>query len=201
MNMILSEKMTDTSNENEISSVYSEESDIAEEYTEEEFDEEDYDDELSEEDSDFYIDPEAIFASAKKATPKITSIFPVNREKLYINKIYKLLQKLTADNADEETICDVAENIEDRLQKTEELIEETQSEEYPPEQEEIHKALSEAFEKYHQGLTDFLEFLTTPSEDLLIQSFNMISRADSITEDIQESIKNKLEFNTISSVG
>jgi hypothetical protein len=173
-----------------------EEDEITQEENYEELSEEEYEEEVEE----LFVDPNEIFAAARTAAKKVARTFPTNREKFYTYKVYQQFKKLIAEDAKEEVIDEVGEDLDHRLEKIEKILIECENEKYPKAQEEMHTALLEAFNNYYDGLSCFLEFLNEPEQESIINAFKLLYKADAAIEEIQESIKSKLEFSSISSL-
>lgn len=176
---------------------YNEEDDITDE---EEIYDELSDEEYEEEGEVFLADPLEIVSAARAAAKRVAQTFPTNREKYYTYKVYQQFRKLTAENANEQVVEEVAEDIENRLEKIEKILNEVENEKYPKAQEEMHLALLEAFNNYYDGLSCFLEFFNEPQQDTIVNAFELLYKADTSIEEIQEKVKSKLEFGTISSL-
>jgi len=131
---------------------------------------------------------------------EIEKNMPVNDETLYVSKIYSLFRKLADNPHDEKIMDEVKKDIDNRIIKVIEILEEYEQKRPPEDAENIHYNLLDAFARYYEGLSHFNEYLHNQDEGNIMNAFEFIHQADQLIFDIEDSINLSIEENPIATI-
>lgn len=137
------------------------------------------------------------FESIEEYIKGIEECLPVNNDKYFVSKIYRIFKAL-ADNPDEEkTQNEVRLLIDSRLERVTEIIEEYRQMEVHPQAIETHLKLRDAFSQYHEGLSELEDFLYDGDGRIVPEAFNLIFQGDQLLLEVEDDIGKIIDENPI----
>lgn len=113
---------------------------------------------------------------------------PFSDRSLYVSKIFDIFERLAAPNCDENTKDEAARNIQERLEKAAQMIEEFQNKDVPQGAEDMHTDILVGFDLFYNGLDLFAKYIESGDTDLAIEALRTIYVGDTVMQKVQEEI-------------
>ncbi len=113
---------------------------------------------------------------------------PFSDRSLYVSKIFDIFERLAAPNCDENTKAEAAQNIQERLEKAAQMIDEFQNKNVPEGAEDMHTDILVGFDLFYNGLDLFAKYIEFGDTDLAIEALRTIYVGDTVMQKVQEEI-------------
>ncbi|MCE1248477.1 MAG: hypothetical protein LWY06_17710 [Firmicutes bacterium] len=113
---------------------------------------------------------------------------PVSDSSLYVSRIYDIYEKAAASNFDENAKQEAAQNIQERLEKAAQMLDEFQNKDVPEGSEDMNNDIIAGFDCYYTGLDLFAKYIEYGDADLAIEAFRTLYTGDTIMQRVQEDI-------------
>lgn len=125
---------------------------------------------------------------------------PVKSESLLISNLLAIFGEL-AVNPNEKAHWDKMEHyIDEKLDKVTEVIEEYNRMPVPPNAEETHFKVMDAFVQYYEGLFEFKDLLFDMDEKNVRRGFDLIINADKTFMEIEDDLQKQVDDMVISTI-
>lgn len=150
-------------------------------------------------------DSEAMYEAINQETKSvdlagIVNKLPVKSESLLISKLLEIFGELAIYPNDKANWDKMEHFIDERLDKVTELIEEYNRMAIPPDVEEIHYKVLDAFVLYYEGLFEFKDLLFDMDEKNIKRGFDLIMNADNMFMDIEDDLQRQVDEMVISTI-
>ncbi len=130
----------------------------------------------------------------------VVSTLPLRSESLLISNLLEIFGEL-AINPNNKANWDKMEHfIDERLDKVTEIIEEYNRMPVPPDAEDIHNKVMDAFVLYYEGLFEFKDLLFEMDEKNAKRGFDLIINADNIFMEIEDDLQTQVDEMVISAI-